>query len=285
MGSIYIPDFTEMLMVAQSRGADSEAPGLWDGLVGDWPLAEGGGVDAFDLSGYGNDSTLTSMDPATDWVVGEKGPALEFVGGSSQYAAVGSAAVTAYPFSIIAWFRSTDLANLQSLVWVGDTSSADRWCALAAQGNEAGDPVGAFTHDYGGAGGAQTALTTSGYTSGVWHMAAGVWFSKDLRKAYIDGGSEGSNANSVDPMSGHNATALAGSRDSSPGQYLTGALAYPAIWNRPFALSEIQQLYAEPYARYTMRKRVYGTAVAPTGHAGPLVNSLRLKSKLKGLAA
>ena len=65
---------------AESHGDLSDAPHLWRGLAGAWPMQEGGGVKAFDVSGYGNHGTLTNMDPATDWVVTEKGRALDFDG-------------------------------------------------------------------------------------------------------------------------------------------------------------------------------------------------------------
>jgi len=57
------------------------------GLVGFWLFHEGAGGVVHDLTGYGNHGTLTNMDPATDWVVGEHGPALDF-DGSDDYARV-----------------------------------------------------------------------------------------------------------------------------------------------------------------------------------------------------
>ena len=50
------------------------------GLVAYWPLDEGSGTTAGDASGYGHDGTLTNMDPATDWVAGHIGGALQFDG-------------------------------------------------------------------------------------------------------------------------------------------------------------------------------------------------------------
>jgi hypothetical protein len=43
------------------------------GLVGWWPMQEGAGLTAFDLSGNGNHGTLTNMDQTTDWVTGPQG--------------------------------------------------------------------------------------------------------------------------------------------------------------------------------------------------------------------
>lgn len=62
-----------------------EYASLWDGLVGLWAPAIGPTGNAlFDLSGRGNNGVLTNMDPATDWVGGEKGWALDFVRTSTQ---------------------------------------------------------------------------------------------------------------------------------------------------------------------------------------------------------
>lgn len=75
---LYIPSFAEIQEVAADRGARSRAPELWEGLVGCWPLQEGGGATAYDASGWGNDGTLTNMDPATDWVTTPNGTGLDF---------------------------------------------------------------------------------------------------------------------------------------------------------------------------------------------------------------
>jgi len=49
------------------------------GVVGHWIMADGGGNIVRDIS-YGNDGTLTNMDPATDWVTGQFGKVLDFDG-------------------------------------------------------------------------------------------------------------------------------------------------------------------------------------------------------------
>jgi hypothetical protein len=54
---------------------------LSTGLVGHWPLDNGSGTTATDVSGNGNDGTLQNMDPATDWITGVIGSyALDFDG-------------------------------------------------------------------------------------------------------------------------------------------------------------------------------------------------------------
>ena len=65
---------------------ESVAPGLWRGLVGAYSMGLGPTGDKLrDVSGYGNDVTLTSMDPATDWIVDDGRYALDF-DGSNDYA-------------------------------------------------------------------------------------------------------------------------------------------------------------------------------------------------------
>lgn len=50
---------------------------LSQGLVGCWLMNEGAGSKVYDISGRGNDGTLTNMAPATDWVVGDSGSGLK----------------------------------------------------------------------------------------------------------------------------------------------------------------------------------------------------------------
>lgn len=48
------------------------------GMAGFWLFNEKSGDRLYDLSNNGNDGILTSMDPVSDWVFGEDGPALDF---------------------------------------------------------------------------------------------------------------------------------------------------------------------------------------------------------------
>ena len=63
------------------RGAQlNRADPLARGLVGAWLLNEGTGGTVHDGSGNGNTGTLSGMVPASDWVSGERGWALDFDG-------------------------------------------------------------------------------------------------------------------------------------------------------------------------------------------------------------
>ncbi len=51
---------------------------LADGLKGYWPFADGAGPRVTDFSGLDHAASQNNMDPATDWVRGPRGAALEF---------------------------------------------------------------------------------------------------------------------------------------------------------------------------------------------------------------
>lgn len=63
------------------NASESANPNLWKGLVGAWMPSFGvTGETLKDVSGNGNDGTLTNMDAASDWVATSKGLALDFDG-------------------------------------------------------------------------------------------------------------------------------------------------------------------------------------------------------------
>ena len=75
---VYLVSFILVLSVASSVCAD---------LVGHWKLDEGSGTTVFDVSGNGNDGTITDNPDFDDptWIPGIGGTALEFHGDTSVY--------------------------------------------------------------------------------------------------------------------------------------------------------------------------------------------------------
>lgn len=153
--------------------------------------------------------------------------------GSTDYLTVASVPISAYPFTMACFFNTTDTTTAQGLI--AFDSGAGNYHALLANGNVGGDPVGAASRIS-----TYTAATSStGYTSGTWHHAAGVWTSSTSRDAFIDGGSKGSDTNSrlFDTM----VNTDMGIFKSATG-YLTGSLANAAIWNVALTDAEIASL-------------------------------------------
>src|SRR3990167_8461825 len=104
---------------------------LSNGLVGYWNFNSGKGTDiAWDLSGNGNNGRLTSMDPATDWVVGKSGlgTALDF-DGSNDYVDMGTPSTLNLTsnFSLSAWVRISTVANANQIISKGYDALNTQW--------------------------------------------------------------------------------------------------------------------------------------------------------------
>ena len=80
---------------------------LSDGLVGHWSMDDGTGTHVSDLSGNGNDGTMTNMDPNTDWVTGKLGKALDF-DGVNDYETLSSRPIgsNSSSFSVSLWMNA-----------------------------------------------------------------------------------------------------------------------------------------------------------------------------------
>jgi hypothetical protein len=158
-----------------------------------------------------------------------------FDDGASQYLAEDGTPVDSEPLSMGCWFNSDDLTAHQVLMavyrHVGGNNNYYHH-RLMLRGASAGDPVAAVTQ--GDTVGFSWAATTTGYSANTWHYALGVWAATDDRRAYIDGGSKGTDA--VDKSLSQLPTAISVGRisnndDTLPTQYMSGFIADPVIWN------------------------------------------------------
>ncbi|HLD81232.1 MAG TPA: LamG-like jellyroll fold domain-containing protein [archaeon] len=89
-----------------------------------WSLDEAAGTTAADSSGNGNDGTLTFMDPATDWVVGQERGALDF-DGADDYVAVGDddSLDATTGLTLVAWVKPTIVSGVQRIITKGQAYS------------------------------------------------------------------------------------------------------------------------------------------------------------------
>jgi len=136
------------------------------------------------------------------------------------------------PFTLACWFNSDSLTIDQALITLSseDTSWNGYW--LMAKGTDGGDPVVARTYS-GGA--VQQAATTTGYSADTWHHACGMFVATSDRRAYIDGGSKGTDVNAESGADVDNTcigairywTNLVVETDSP----MSGRIAEPAIWS------------------------------------------------------
>ena len=214
-------------------------------IIGTAPLAKGlvfaalgggaGTVTAFDASQHGKHSTLTGMDPATDWVdVPELGrKALDFAGDNDELVIPGTPlnALTAFTFSAWSYRRTSD--NFEN--------------ALAFKANEFAVtmdqtppyPTELWLRD--GAGWSKTGTLQATGPLSVWQHVA-VTFDGVSGRGYIDG------VLTMGPSADAKQNTTADLRlmfDVTTSTYMDGQMADPCLWNRALSPNEIAAL-ADP---------------------------------------
>jgi len=271
--SLRIPTFSEIMAVSKGRGQNSDAPNLWSGLVGWWPLQEGGGAKAFDASGYGNHGTLTNMDPATDWTVTEKGRALDFDGVNNFVQATIPGATPLSAMTVLGWFKVTTALSTKSFFAkhnIASISSADYDWMIYLTTNSTNLAL-YIANSFG----TKDNVSAPGLTLiGSWHHAAGI-FDGDWLYLYLDGeliASKNTGLTNVRQTEAYDVGI--GKGWSGYCKSLTSNML--VFHNRAFTPSEIQQLYSDPWAMGRLRRKVYAAAVAgipPLLVNGGLVNA------------
>ena len=153
--------------------------------------------------------------------------------GTSARIHVSSAVVTATPYTMACWFRTTSMAHLGTLISINRTAGK-HYAGLWFRGDIAGDPVDILIE---GGGFQYTARSTTGCTSGQWHHACGVFTSSTSRTVYLDGGSSATDTNSVTPSVDR--TEVGAWRSSL---WFNGDIAEVGIWNVDLSAAEIAAL-------------------------------------------
>ncbi len=148
---------------------------------------------------------------------------------TSNYLSCASTPVSAIPLTLACWCNSTDATANQRLIAIIDTTDGRDYFMIDLSGATAGDPIRAITAS---AGTTAIASTSTGYSINTWHSVAGVFASATDRRAFIDGGSKGTNITSLTPA-GLDQLRLGVNLNTSeaPVSPLIGRLAEAAIWN------------------------------------------------------
>ncbi len=237
MSDLLIPSYSQGYAQYQ---ADAENPDRWDGLAFNWhgPLGPTG-VVAKDVSGRGGgDGVLTNMDPATDWVMTEKGWALDF-DGINQMVLFPTLPVTlnSAAFSLAAWvFPKAGSDTIDGIVRTRD-------------GDQNGAHLigGAGTIRFGltdGGGGKLLSVAGAGYTNGAWHHVCGVAVNGFMH-LYLDGKEVGTPLAYTPPVVNETMVPQLGEHN---GNFNTASIATGTIWNRALTPSEIQKLFTDEHA-------------------------------------
>ncbi len=255
MSELYLPDFSEILAVSHSRGAESEAPYLWDDLAAFYPIAAGGGSTAWDVSGFGRNGVLVN---GPTWGVGERGTHLEFDGTSSRNVNLGDIDAPVTALSISTWIRPDFAPGAAQSRHVFDKAGDDN---LAAWRLFYRDVDQDFRFRLFTTSGVRNVNNGETWSANEWHHLAATYDGASM-KMYWDGNFSNSTdhtgaitTNNVDLLIGFSSGSLANSS-------WLGGLANLVFHSRALVLSEIQQLHQDPDAMLRLRSKPHPTAVA-----------------------
>jgi len=264
--SLSIPSYQQGFARSAS---ESEYPELWRGLVGAWcPFLGPTGWTLQDVSGWGNHGTLTNMDPATDWIVTDKGWALDFDGVSDAVILHASKAiVSTEPYTIVALIQPEEIGNTRPILSLNN-SGWGRFtgvCTRRAWVVDHNEYRFTLTKDF-----VDLYATSWDFTLGDWYHLAGVFATTTSRTLYVDGLLDGTDttSDSTTPT----ASTWLGSDKNAYREY-SGTLPLAMLYNRVLASPEIQQLAADPYALFQLRRRVFAVSAAPP--VGAIMNQIQ----------
>lgn len=215
------------------------------GLVGWWKLDETGGTTAADSSGNGNNGTLVNMDPATDWVGGRIGGALEF-DGYNDYVDCGnneSLDITG-AITLAVWVKTNDAGNSQYNYFVGkgDTSYAIQ--------HQSSNQIEFFIYDSSSWYNTWYPINTS--FNGTWHHLAGTYDGSILR-LYVDGIEQDTKAH-IGSIESTAYNVYIGENSQEHNCYYNGDIDDVRIYDRALDANEIVQLMGVTYQQFTEAK-------------------------------
>ena len=203
------------------------------GLVGWWPLNEGGGSGVADVTGTGKPSPFATGTNLPKWVGFVRGgSALEFDGVDDTVTPVSkySFNIGAEDFGMSVWYRTTGVGTY--IAMANYSAGANWWFGIQ---------TGLITFSNNGPQ-IQTATTSN---DGRWHHAVATRAS-GVVSVYVDGalGVSGSLAGTTNP----NGTFYLGAF-VIPGSYpWPGGMAHARFYSRALSAREVAQLYADPLA-------------------------------------
>jgi predicted nucleotidyltransferase len=165
---------------------DILAAGRPTGLVGYWKFDENTGTLASDLSGQGNNLTLSG---GATWATGKYGSAV-FFDGVNDYVTAGADIldIPTNDFSISAWVKSTSTltSNANGIVYKKLTGT------LVSAGYQLNFPAGGFIFRIADGTNFRQLIVGSGYNDGQWHHVVAVAKRGVELRLYVDGVSQGS---------------------------------------------------------------------------------------------
>ena len=189
--------------------------------VGEWNLNENTGAVANDTSGNGNTlSFITDGTTLPKWVTGKTGSALKFDGSSNFLRKNTSTLITAYPFTLEAWMKTTGTSFNYPILALGDTADHNIRYMISTDGSG---------HSRIFAPG----VATSGNAiidDGKWHFLSLVFTNDTNRSMYVDGKFDHSDTTNTSYSSSVNSVSIGGGPPSFT-EYFPGTVDNAQIYN------------------------------------------------------
>lgn len=227
---------------------------LAQGLVGCWPLHEGGGLVANDLSGRGNSGTLTG---SVSWSAGQSGYALSLDGSSGYVQCADPGLTSAAAKSVFAWVSPTFSSNgTFPRVLQINTATCSAALVLYDASNSAFAVGGTPNNN------SVFGLTTQTFPAGAWHHV-GWTFDGSTWTVYVDGVAWPTNT--TQGSFGFTGSGLVLGARLAAAYYTAGLLGSVSLWSRALSPQEAAQDYEDSYRIVRRSRTVLKTAVAVIG--------------------
>ena len=236
-----------VLVCALSVSLAAAAPAAADAtLAGDWPFDEGSGTTAADVSGYGNNGTLSG---GVQWVPGHRGTALAFDGATGNVRVADAPSLEPAAITVQAWVKllgnsgNGNPGNYKYIVAKGGFG-----CTTGAYGLYTGPNGGLmFYVDHSdGVNYTQSPDAGTGVWDGNWHFVVGTYDGSAVR-LYVDGNEVGTGTPNSGPLaySGPTSSDLyIGHYEGCTGLDFNGTIDEPKIWDRALSPQEVQAQYS-----------------------------------------
>lgn len=226
-------------------------------------MGEGGGTTVRDISGFGNHGTMISMDPATDWVIGQFGKALDFDGSGDRITIPYTASLDVQDHvTVAAWVTISDLSarrNIYSERWDDSVNGLFQ----LETGTESGqtESVGVTTN---GVFNAATAIGSVAINTlhHIVYTRGGT-----TQHIYIDGVDQSLLVDSPQTLSTVTTPRVIGASDVgfTPAQFFSGKQDEVRLYNRAINAAEVWSLYTQPYLEFEPEEIFIAKAPAAGG--------------------
>jgi hypothetical protein len=250
MSELYLPNITDHQRLDRGHWMLQDCV-LW------LPMCDGGGSTCFDWSGRGNNGTLTNMDPATDWVIGDTGRAIDFDGSNDTINVADSQSLkfgTDTDISYTCRLRTTSTATMIIYEKRKDAANSEQFGWFLSGGT-----VQSKIQDNN----QRSALSGStNIADGEWHTIVTTGCRSGFSRLYVDGVEDATAVNisfygSIDTT---NPLWIATREGSS--LPFSGQLTDIRVFQRVLTQQEIRLLETNPWQAVNYRRKIFSVPAA-----------------------